>query len=345
MPQAAKIWAETGALLCEVLAAELADLQRDPSQTAPSAITGSDLHSNQELSQQSSEPTMPEQGIYSSTILDSSMHSEGPAALWLQAQECSPGAHAASDSPPNSAEPIAAGNGCLHSKDRQHIAAEHASEAHVRQGQQQRELSAWAQVIPPGGEPATHASIPEPPAEFAAVLCATWRALLPAALAPGSRSEQSSPAMPYSVEQEGANLQTHNHACPSPGSNGVSCKRQRPSPDASWGAAHSAFAAEDDPAAASASAGGAAGVHQQEGLKGQGLDFRLLGEPAGLTSSIAQPGSKAALAAALTSEPGISGEMPPNRAYLSMPNARCQCAWFWGPMLCRQPTICINLGE
>ena len=62
-------------------------------------------------------------------------------------------------------------------------------------------------------------------------------------------------------------------------------------------------------------------MHQQDGLEGQGLDFRLLGEPAGLTSSHAQPSSKATLAAALTSEPGLSGQLPPKERLLV--NATC----------------------
>ena len=321
MPQAARISAETGALLCEVLAAELHDFRQDPIQTDSSAIRGLGLHSNQQLSQESSEPSMLEQGVYSNTILDSSMHSEGPATVQLQPGECSLVAHAASHSPINGADPVAAVNGCSHGQDSHHIAAQHASRAGARQLQQQRGLSAWAQVLPSDGELAAHASIPEPPAEFAAVLCATWRALLPTALAPGGGSEQSIPAMPCLAQPDGANSCSDNHACPLPGSNGQPGKRQRTAAEAAEGAAHSAPAAEEDPAAASALGGDAAGVHQQDGLEGQGLDFRLLGEPAGLTSSHAQPSSKATLAAALTSEPGLSGQLPPKERLLV--NATC----------------------
>ena len=310
MPQAARIWAESGALLCEVLAAGLDDLRQGAAQTAPSLIRGPDLHSNQELSQEGTEPTMPEQGVYSNTILDSSMHSEGPAAVWLQAEECSPGAHAAPRSPSNSADPAAAVNGCLHTQGSHHTAAQHESKAGARQLQQQRSLSAWAQVLPPGGESAAHVSIPEPPAEFAAVLCATWRALLPAALAPGGGSKHSIPTMSLLAQPEGANNCSDNQAGPLPGSNGQPGKSQRTAAEASEGAALPGPVAEEDPAAAFTVDGDTAGVHQQECLEGQGLDFRLLGEPAGLTSSHAQPSSKAALAVALTSEPGLSGQAP-----------------------------------
>ena len=320
MPQAARIWAETGALLCEVLAAELHDFRQDPTQTESSAIRGLGLHSNQQLSQESSEPSMLEQGVYSNTILDSSMHSEGPATVQLRPGECLV-AHAAPHSPNNGADPVAAVDGCLHGQDSHHIAAQHASRAGARQLQQQRELSAWAQVLPSDGELVAHASIPEPPAEFAAVLCATWRALLPTALAPGGGNEQSMPAMPCLAQPDGANSCLDSHACPLPGSNVQPGKRQRTAAEASEGAAHSAPAAEEDPAAASALSGDAAGVHQQDSLEGQGLDFRLLGEPAGLTSSHAQPSSKATLAAALTSEPGLSGQLPPKERLLV--NATC----------------------
>ena len=301
MPQAARIWAETGALLCEVLAAELNDLRQGAAQ--PSAIRGPDLHSN--LSQECSEPAMPEPGVYSDTILDSSVHSEGPAAVRLQAEECSPGAHAAPHSLSNGANPVAAVNGCSHTQDSHHTAAQHKSKASPRQRQQQRGLSAWAQVLPPGDKPATHASIPEPPAEFAAVLCATWRALLPAALAPGAGSEQSIPAMPCMAQPEGANSCLDNHACPMPESNGHPGKRQRSAAEESEGAAHPAAVAEEDHATAAALRGDT--PNQEEALKGQELDFRLLGEPAGLTSTDAQTSSRAALAAAMTSEPGIAG--------------------------------------
>ena len=316
MPQAARIWAETGALLCEVLAAELDNLRQGAAQTGPSAIRGPDLHCNQELSQEGSEPTEPEQGIYSNTILDSSVHDAGPAAVRLQAEHCSPGSHAAPHSLSNGADPVASVSGCSQTQDSHSMAAQHESKAGARQLQQQRGLTAWAQVLPPGAEPAAHASIPEPPAEFAAVLCAAWRALLPAALAPGGGSEQSIPDMPFLAQPEGANNCSDDQACPLPGSHGHPGKKQRTAAEASEGAALPASVGGKDPAPASALGGDIAGLHQQEGLEGQGLDFRLLGEPAGLTSSQAQPISKAALTEALTSEPGMSGQPPSQQRLL-----------------------------
>lgn len=221
MPQAARNWAETGALLCEVLAAEL------------------------EGCRGGSRPQMAkEAGSFPCT-----------AAVALPEQ--------------------------MYSEDM------HGQQACIE----------WPQISPAeSGAQRESASIPEPPAELATVLCATWHALLPeeACFSSAAARPVSVPtAMQGSTPYEGSSCQ---HASSEQGA--PFSKRLKDSTDSANKVEHAAGEADGS--------SGAANDHHV-GPRGLGLDFRILGWPAGLAVCDKQPSSRPELLAALRSELPMSG--------------------------------------
>lgn len=302
MPQAARNWAETGALLCEVLAAELEAVGKGSlPQAAPAQAT---LPSNPHAAQQPSEPFLQpktyEQNGSSYSHKSAAVMKAGEGLLSAEDIAVNPGATVS-----------ASGQTC-------DTSAHHAgpqSGSRLLFSHEQGAAPGWPQVIPADEEmhPAGQASIPEAPAELASVLCATWHALLPAeicssaaALESLNAAEQRDSAMPggnHSGEAE--NEHTIRGQSSASSQAGSLSKQQKQASDSAGDALHPAVTAGGVPAASSS---GAAGRNQHVGPKGQGLDFRLLGEPAGFTSCHGQPSSQAGLLAALKSQPGMAGQ-------------------------------------
>ena len=173
----------------------------------------------------------------------------------------------------------------------------------------------WPEVVP--AEQAAQSTghmcmsgAPEPPAEFASVLCATWHALASEAIRADSApawtqaaAQEQRSSMPSSLQaQQGSDHGDIDEQ------GAESTKRLRMAPPSA-----------DIPAdpGSTLEGGRAPGGTGREGLPaGQqqaldppwlGLDFRLLGEPAGFTSCCARPSSRPALRAALVSELGCPG--------------------------------------
>lgn len=220
MPQAARNWAETGALLCEVLAAELEGCRGG---------------------------SLPQMGKEAGS-------SPCSAAAALPEQMCSEDMHG------------------------------------------QQACTEWPQISPAeSGAQRESASIPEPPAELAAVLGATWHALLPEKACSSSaavRPVSTPAAMQGSTPYVGSSCQLESSE------QGTPYKRFKESTDSAGIVSHAAGEADGS--------SGAADDHHV-GPEGLGLDFRILGWPAGLAVCDKQPSSRPELLAALRSELPMSG--------------------------------------
>ncbi len=235
MPQAARNWAETGALLCEVLAAELEQHRHGSPHTAPACVTA-----------------LPEV---------SAGHLQNGSSLQQVPREL---------------------------------------QSHI----------SWPEIAPAAqtAQGAGHKSIPEPHAEFASVLCATWRALAPEATCHDSifmhtqaaEQGQISYLLSSLQAQQGSDRGEDEQSAPS-------SKRQRVAQSPADNEADAGSAVTGEAAAGTGTDGHAAGDQHDMGPQGLGLDFRLLGEPAGFMSCQGQPSSRPELRAALKAELAASG--------------------------------------
>ena len=306
MCQAARYWAETGALLCEVLAAEMDNHRRSSPHTAPAVITapsqpskeqqqsGSSLqqapydHSMSNGGLEAHEEAMPmdtEQVPFSAEGIANRHKSRGIFSMSQSAQMHSTDGHAAQHSA------IAAQSACTQ-----------------RRGTQM----SWPDIVPADGpaQSAGSTSVPEPPTEFASVLCATWHALASdttfseaAAAASWSAAEQETSGLPSSMPYQ----QNSNHHSSSGQNTPLSMRLEASLPPADDAVNPQVAAGRETAAGGVRKGSDAAGNDQHVGPQGLGLDFRLLGEPAGFASCHAQPSSRPELRAALASELHMSG--------------------------------------
>ncbi|CAL5227795.1 g10818 [Coccomyxa viridis] len=241
LPQAARNWAETGALLCEVLAAELEQQRRSTPHGAPANVAAP--------------------------------------------------SHVSTGHPQN-------GSSMQHAPYYRGVSNERP-QAHID----------WPDIAPAEqtAQGAGHKSIPEPPAEFALVLCATWHAL---ALDTGhdcvsaqthAAQQRQRPNMPSSLQsQQGIEHGRDEQNAPS-------SKRQKVARSPADAKADPGSAGTGTAEADSDTDRHAAAEQQHVGPQGLWLDFRLLGEPAGFMSCQAQPSSRPDLRAALKAELAMSG--------------------------------------
>lgn len=302
MCQAARYWAETGALLCEVLAAEMDSHRHSSPHTAPAVTTAGSQSSREQqqsgslLQQAPCDHSMSNGGLEAhekAVLVDTEQgpisaentadwhRSEGDLSMSQSAQMHSTDGHATQHSK------FAAQSGCTH-----------------RRGTQM----SWPDIVPADGpaQSAGSTCVPEPPTEFASVLCATWHALAPgmtfseaAAAASWSAAEQEKSSLPSSMPYQ----QDSNHHSSSGRNTPLSMRLKASLPPAD-DAVDPQISAGTETAAAGSDA---AGNEQHVSPQGLRLDFRLLGEPAGFASCHAQPSSRPELRAALASEVHMSG--------------------------------------
>ena len=305
MPQAARNWAETGALLCEVLAAELEQHRTGSPHPAPASTTAMSLPSAEQLQ---SAPSLLKaqcgQGISNGR----------PEAHGASAPRETERIRASADMPENrdtdkadvsmllSAErhPTSNQAPCLGNQAR--VADVERAEAHIK----------WPEVAPAGvtAQSTGHDHVPEPPAEFASVLCATWHALAPEVSWPDSVPAQTQaleqkqrPSMPSSLPSQQGSSQCDRAELGAPAGKKLKVAQSQAGTEADAGSA-----AAGEAAAAGSARDRYAAVNQQHvGPQGLGLDFRLFGEPAGFRSCSTPPSSKPQLRAALESELAVSG--------------------------------------
>ena len=316
MPQAARNWAETGALLCEVLAAELEQHRRRTPQAALASLAApSQVSAGQDVSSLQQVP-------YNRCISNGKSGAHDQLEL-LDLGRCP--ASAEKLAPRDMAQgPLAP---CFHALQMSHndIAAQSVSavtqthpasspalpeEDVARSGDAHRPQSCidWPEIAP-ADQTAGHKTIPEPPAEFASVLCATWHAL-----APEMTYSDTVPGRHHAAEQERGPSMSQNpppqqsSGCRDRDEHGVpSSKRQRVARSPADSEADPGSAATEAAAGVTSTGRHAAGDQQHTGPQELGLDFRLLGEPAGFMSCQAQPSSRPDLRAALKAELAISG--------------------------------------
>ena len=304
MPQAARNWAETGALLCEVLAAELEQHR----QSSPRTALGSAAAPSQ--SSETDGPSM--QHPACSRGISSGMSEARRGAAPLEPGQCPAlpetpagrGSDRAVGSMPLSAQVHLADGPGMSSRNAASSGNADRPRAHID----------WPEVVP--AEQAAQSTghmcmsgAPEPPAEFASVLCATWHALAPEAIRADSApartqaaAQEQRSSMPSSLQAQRGN--DHGDI----DEQGAELKRLRMAPPSADIQADPGSTWEAGTAPAGTGREGLP-TGQQQALDPPrlGLDFRLLGEPAGFTSCCALPSSRPALQAALVSELGSSG--------------------------------------
>ena len=307
MPQAARNWAETGALLCEVLGAELEQCRHSSPRTAPGSAAA---------------PPQSSAELQHVPSLQQPACSQGPSSEVSEAQ----GVAAPLDPGHCPALPEArVGRG----DDRAVGIMSSSAQAHLADGpdmspgnvassgnadKPQAHVN-WPEIVPADQTAqstgrACMPGTPEPPAEFAAVLCATWHALAPAPIhsdsAPActqAAAQKQRSSMPSSLQAQQSSGDAHSDDQGAP-----LTKRAKTAPPAEDTEADPrSDLSREQAAAGTGREGYAAGDQRSLDPPGLGLGFRLLGEPAGFLSCSAQPSSRPALRAALVSELGPSG--------------------------------------
>lgn len=308
MPQAARNWAETGALLCEVLAAELEQHKRCFPHPAPASAAAMSLPSAEQLQSALALQQAPcDQGI-------SNGRSEGHGvSAPCEIRRCQASTHTTHSTDTDKAD----------------RSVPWSAERHLTNGQAPRLGNAatcasvkrapvhieWPEVAPAGvtAQSTGHIHVPEPPAEFASVLCATWHALALEVTCHNSVPAQTQapeqkqrPSMPSSLPSQQDSSQSGRAEQDVPAGKRL---KAVPSPGDAEADPGSAVTGETA-AAGSADDSCAAGIQQHMGPQGLGLDFRLFGEPAGFMSCCTPPSSRPDLRATLKAELAVSGLSP-----------------------------------